>query len=72
MLSWQFSVVWNQRLAEIYFIKDGELNLSFNLALGFILDYLKIPSVDVHKIRKYSYCDAFCDGKPDVHFTTWN
>lgn len=66
MLSWQFAVVWHRRLVEICFLKDGNLNLSLNLALGFILDYLEVPSVDVRKIKRYVYCKAWCDGKPVV------
>ncbi len=66
MLSWQFAVVWRRHLMEICFIKDGDSNLSLSLALGFILDYLEVPSVDVRRIKRYAYCNAWCDGKPVV------
>lgn len=61
MLSWQFAVVYDVYMIEICFIKTGFLNLSLDMALGFILDYLDIPSVDVRQIRRYQYCSAWDD-----------
>ena len=61
MLSWQFAVVYGDRMIEICFIKTGSLNLSFDVALGFILDYLDVSSVDVRQIRRYMYCSAWDD-----------
>lgn len=66
MLSWQFAVVWDGRLAEICFLKDGDLNLDLNTALGFIFDYLELKPVDVRKIRRYAYCNAWSGGKAAV------
>lgn len=69
MLSWQFSVVWGGRLIEACFLKDGCRNLDLSTALGFILDYLGWKPVDVRRIRKYAYCDAWVDGKASVTVT---
>ena len=69
MLSWQFAVVWNSRMIEICFLKGGERNLSLDIALGFVLDYLGVPSVDVRKIRRYAYCSVWQDSKPVVTVT---
>lgn len=66
MLSWQFAVVWNGRLVEVCFLKDGDASLSLDIALGFVLDYIEVASVDVRKIRRYAYCNAWHDGKPVV------
>lgn len=38
MLSWQFAVIHNLNLIEFCFIKTGNKNLTFDLALGCILD----------------------------------
>lgn len=69
MLSWQFAVVWNSRMIEICFFKACERNLSLDTALGFVLDYLGVPSVDVRKIRRYAYCSVWQDGRPVVTVT---
>lgn len=69
MLSWQFAVVWDVRLVEICFLKDGDRNLGLDLALGFLLDYLGVPSVDVRKIRRYMYCNKWSGGKAVVSVT---
>lgn len=55
MLSWQFAVIHNLNLIEFCFIRTGNKNLTFDLALGCILDCLEIKSVDVRKIRRYQY-----------------
>lgn len=64
MLSWQFAVVWNGLLVEICFFKNGTRNLDLGLALGATLDYLNVGAVDVRKIRRYVYCNAWRDGRP--------
>lgn len=69
MLSWQFAVVWKDRIIEICFLKDGNRNLSLDTALGFLLDYLEVPPIDVRRIRRYAYCDKWCDGKAVVTVT---
>lgn len=71
MLSWQFAVIHDMKMIEFCFIKTGNENLTFGLALGCILDYLNIPSVDVRKIRRYKYCSAWDDveNKPIVTVT---
>lgn len=69
MLSWQFAVVWNSCMIEICFFKGCERNLSLDTALGFVLDYLGVSSVDVRKIRRYAYCSVWQDGKPVVTVT---
>ena len=70
MLTWQFAVVWHDRLIEICFLKTGTADLSFDVAMGCILDYLSVGSVDVRKIRRYMYCTAWDnDDKPVVAVT---
>lgn len=69
MLSWQFAVVWGGRMVEVCFLKDGNRNLSLDLALGFLLDYLEVLPVDVRRIRRYAYCSKWCDGKAVVTVT---
>lgn len=67
MLSWQFAVVHGYQMIELCFVKTGDQNLTFALALACILDYLDIPSVDVRQIRRYQYCDSWDDeNKPHV------
>lgn len=61
MISWQYAVVWNENLYEFVFLKDFDKNLELNMALGCILDYLDIKSVDVRQIRRYSYCVGWDD-----------
>lgn len=70
MLSWQFAVVWHDRLIEICFLKTGTADLSFDVAMGCILDYLGLSAVDVRKIRRYMYCTGWDnDDKPVVVIT---
>lgn len=70
MLTWQFAVVWRNRLIEICFLKTGDDDLTFDTAIGCILDYLGVASVDVRKIRRYMYCSGWSDdGKPVVVVT---
>lgn len=70
MLTWQFAVVWNDRLIEICFLKTGAADLSFDVAMGCILDYLGLSAVDVRKIRRYMYCTGWDnDDKPVVVVT---
>lgn len=61
MLSWQFAVIHGSNLIELCFLKSGDRDLSFGDALGCILDYINIPSVDVRKIRRYEYCSGWDD-----------
>ena len=71
MLSWQFAVVYDVYMIEICFIKTDTHNLSFDVALGCILDYLDVPSVDVRQIRRYMYCSKWDDveNKPILTIT---
>lgn len=69
MLSWQFAVVWGVCLLEICFIKTGTADLSFDLAIGCILDYIGLCAVDVRQIRRYMYCTGWDNGKPVVVVT---
>lgn len=69
LLSWQFAVVHGHNLIEFVFFKDGKDRISLDLALGCILDYLNVPSIDVRKIRRYAYCDKWKDNKPQVTIT---
>lgn len=65
MLSWQFAVVWYNKLIEFCFLKNEcEYNLSLSMALGCILDYIGVESVDVRKITRYKYCTGWSDNKP--------
>ncbi len=61
MLSWQFAVVNGLRMIEICFLKTGSSNLTLEMSLACILDYLEIPSVDVRHIRRYAYCTGWND-----------
>lgn len=70
MLSWQFAVVHGYQMIEMCFVKTGDKNLTFGLALGCILDYLDIPSVDVRQIRRYMYCDGWDDVENKPHVVT--
>lgn len=73
MLSWQFAVVHNTDLIELCFIRTADnKKLSFEMALGCILDFLDIPSVDVRKIRRYAYCSSWdsIENKPIVTVTS--
>lgn len=56
MLSWQYAVIWNEVLYEFVFLKVSNKDLQLDIALGCILDYLGIKSVDVRQIRRYLYC----------------
>jgi hypothetical protein len=71
MLSWQFAVVHEYRMLEFCFIRTGNKNLSLELALGCILDYLGVQSVEERKIRRYKYCSEWDDAenKPVVTVT---
>lgn len=70
MISWQYAVIWNEVLYEFVFIKASDKNLQFNIALGCILDYLGIQSVDVRQIRRYLYCTEWdVEGKPFTKVT---
>lgn len=70
MLSWQFAVIHDLDIIEFCFIKTGNRNLTFDLALGCILDYLNIKSVDVRKIRRYQYCSAWNNDENKPIITT--
>ena len=70
MLSWQFAVIHNLNLIEFCFIRTGNKNLTFDLALGCILDCLEIKSVDVRKIRRYQYCSAWNNDENKPIITT--
>lgn len=70
LLSWQFAVVHDYKLIEFVFIIDGTKRLSLDLALGYILDYLNVPSIDVRKIRRYAYCSGWStENKPQITIT---
>ena len=69
MLSWQFALIWNGNLFEFCFLKAGENDLTLNMALGCILDYICIPSVDLRSIKRYAYCLDWRDGVPVVTVT---
>ena len=72
MISWQFAIIWNCMLVEMCFLRTGNENLTFDIAIGCVLDYLKIKSVDVRTIRRYSYCtgwDGNNNDKPIVVVT---
>lgn len=70
MISWQFAIVCECMLIEMCFIRTGSANLNFEIALGCILDYINVHSVDVRSIRRYSYCTGWDSyGKPIVSVT---
>lgn len=65
MLSWQFALTDGSDLVEFVFLKDGKLDLSLTDALGVVLDKIgRYVPVDVRKVRRYTYCPEWCDGKP--------
>lgn len=66
MLSWQFALIKDDLLIEVCFVKIGSCDLSFTTALGFILDYVGVASVDVRTIRRYSYCPEWEPGSGPV------
>ena len=59
MLSWQFAIIDGNHIIEICFIKTGCSNLSLELALGCILDYLGVSAIDNRKLRRYLYCSGW-------------
>lgn len=72
MISWQFAFVKGAMLVEMVFIKvcQDEDDLPLTLALGCILDYLGVCSVDLRKIRRYKYCSGWdSSGNPVVSVT---
>lgn len=70
MLSWQFALVKDDLLVEVCFVKTDGLDLPLSTALGFLLDYVGVASVDVRTIRRYSYCTGWdADNKPVVVVT---
>lgn len=73
MLSWQFAVVNGTRMVEICFLKTSTVQLSFDRALGCVLDYLDIASVDERKIRRYTYCTGWdtVEDKPILVTTSY-
>ena len=59
LLSWQFACICKEELHEFVFIRKQEkYMLSLELALGRILDSLKLPNVDIRSIRRYSSLTA--------------
>ena len=54
ILSWQFACINKGNLVEfVFYRKNKDHMLKFEVAIGTILDYLKAQSVDVRKVRKY-------------------
>ena len=72
MLSWEFSVVHENKLIELCFIKENPNvdKISFSIVMACILDYLHVERVDIRKVRRYRYCDGWNDGKPIVNVTS--
>lgn len=52
MLSWQFAVVWNNKLIELCIVKTGNRRLAFEQGIGCVLDYLEIPAIDRRTFSK--------------------
>ena len=73
MISWQFSLVYQETLIEFLFFRRSEACLWLELALGCILDHIMNDrAVDVDKIRRYKACDAFKSGRPITKiYTIW-
>lgn len=69
MISWQYACVWNEVLHEFIFLKDSDKNLTLDMALGCILDYLGVKPVDVRNIRRYLYCTGWDKNKPITKIT---
>lgn len=70
MLSWQYSVVWNAKLIEFCFLKKCDKNLSLDIALGCIFDYLGVKSIDLRQLRRYQYCIGWDkEDKPIIKIT---
>ena len=70
MLSWQCSAIWDNKLYEFCFIKNGYKNLSLITMLGCVLDKLGLKPIDVRKMRRYDYCYDWVDGKPVIKTTS--
>ena len=65
ILSWQFALIHGRDLLEIVFLRAGIRELSLSLALGVILDLLKVKTVDERSIRRYLYCTGWTgNGRP--------
>ncbi len=72
MLSWQFSIVINDDLYEICFLRTSDDILDINIALGFIFGYLDLKSVLKSSIIRYMYCtDWDDDDKPIISVTDY-
>lgn len=69
MLTWQFATIHNNELVEFCFLKNGKQNLSLDIALGCILDFLNVQPIDVRSLRKYEYCVGWINGKPITEIT---
>lgn len=55
VLSWQFATINGSKLIEFIFLrKNLKFNLHLELALGRILDYLKLNSIDIRSVTRYS------------------
>lgn len=71
ILSWQFSVVWDECLYEFLFFARSDKNLLLDNALAFILDTLDIMhAVDGDSVTRYMYCYDFENGEPVVKVTS--
>lgn len=64
MLSWQYTVIWNETLIEFIFLGNCDDNLSLDLAIGCILDHIGVASVDIRQIKRYQYCTGWKNNKP--------
>lgn len=54
VLSWQFSVIDGEDLVEFVFVrKKADAAFHVEMAIGRILDYLKVKSVNIREVRKY-------------------
>ena len=70
MLSWQYAVVWRSKIIEFCFLRNCKYDLSLYMAVGCILDYLDVPSVDVRHLRRYLYCTGWENNKPVTTVTS--
>lgn len=65
LLTWQFAVIWEGALIEFIFVRNSKKLLTFDRAIGCILNYLEFKTVDKRNALEYVYCCDFNErGKP--------
>ena len=71
ILTWQFALICGEYLCEYIFVrKTFKYGLSFEIAIGRILDSLALNSVDIRSVRKYEVITGVnsATGNPKTEF----